>query len=145
MTGMNNAPLHPIVRFRGLEPSRRRLLARACVTLSVASAMVAFLPFRRAMRFGAVPLGKSRIDLGECIWAIEAAATRLPWRAVCIEQGLAAQRILRRGGLPAVLHYGIRNEPAATKLEAHVWVTVDGQTVLGGEAARGYAEVATFS
>ena len=107
--------------------------------------MVAFLPFRRAMRFGAVPLGNSRVDLDDCIWAIEAAAPRLPWRTVCIEQGLAAQRLLRRGGIDAVLHYGIRNRPAAAKLEAHVWVTVGGETVIGGDAAPGYAEVATFS
>ena len=142
---MNNARPHPIVRFRQLDHRRRRLLARACVTLSVASAMVAFMPFRRAMRFGAVPLGKSRLDLEDCIWAIDAAAPRLPWRAVCIERGLAAQRLLRRGGIDAVLHYGIRNQPTAAKLEAHVWVTVGGETVIGGESAPGYAEVATFS
>ncbi len=97
------------------------------------------------MRFGAVPLGKSRLDLKDCIWAIEAAAPRLPWRTVCIEQGLAAQRLLRRGGIDAVLHYGIRNQPTAANLEAHVWVTVGGETVIGGEAVPGYAEVATFS
>ena len=97
------------------------------------------------MRFGAVPLGKSWLDLKDCIWAIEAAAPRLPWRTVCIEQGLAAQRLLRRGGIDAVLHYGIRNQPTAANLEAHVWVTVGGETVIGGEAVPGYAEVATFS
>jgi hypothetical protein len=142
---MHEAPPHPIVRFRRLDPGRRRLLARACVTLSVASAMVALLPFRRAVRFGCVPLGKKGPDADECIWAIEAAARRLPWRAMCIEQGLAAQRMLRRGGLDAVLHYGIRQPPPSGKLEAHVWVSVGGKAVIGGEAASGYAEVATFS
>ena len=141
---MNEAPPHPIVRFSRLDPRRRRLLTRACLTLSVASAIVALLPFRRALRFGAVPVGKSRIDLNECIWAIEAAAPRLPWRAMCIERGLAAQRMLRRGGFEAVLHYGIRHRPPSGKLEAHVWVSVDGRTFIGGEEAPLFAEVATY-
>jgi hypothetical protein len=141
---MHEAPPHPIVRFHRLDPARRRLLARACVTLAAASAMVALRPFRRAVRFGCVPLGKKRPDSDQFIWAIEAAARRLPWRAMCIEQGLAAQRMLRRGGIEAVLHYGIRQRPPTGKLEAHVWVSVGGKAVLGGEAAAGYAEVAVY-
>ena len=141
---MHEAPPHPIVRFHRLDPTRRRLLARACVTLSAASAMVALLPFRRAVRFGCVPLGKPALDADQCIWAIEAAARRLPWRAMCIEQGLAVQRMLRQGGIEAVLHYGIRQQPPSGKLEAHVWVSVDGRPIIGGAEAPGFAEVATY-
>ena len=113
---------HPIVRFRRLDPSRRWLL----------------------VRFGAAPLGITPTDVDACIGAIQAAASRLPWRAVCIEQGLAAQRMLRQGGIEARLHYGIRNAGASAKLEAHVWVSVDGRTIIGGREAPDFAEVAVY-
>jgi hypothetical protein len=61
---------------------------------------------------------------------------------MCIEQGLAAQRMLRSAGAEAVLHYGAQHEPA--KLAAHVWVSVGGTIVIGGEEAADFREIATF-
>ena len=63
---------------------------------------------------------------------------------MCIEQGLAAQRMLRRRGIDARLHYGARNGHSASRLEAHVWVTVDGVPVIGGAEAARYAAIATY-
>lgn len=111
--------------------------------LTAASAAVALLPFRYAIRFGCVPLGREPISAPDCLWAIGAASRRLPWRSACIHKGIVAQRLLRRGGLDAVLHYGARQQE--TKLEAHVWVTVDGRPVIGGEEANGFAAIATYS
>ena len=141
---MSKAQPHPIGKLRRLDPSQRKLLVRAMLTLAAASAAVAFLPFRKAVRFGSVPLGEGRIAVDDCVWAIEAAARRLPWRAVCIEQGLAAQRMLRRRGVDARLHYGACHEGHSRDLRAHVWVSVAGQIVLGEDDARGHAEIATY-
>jgi len=145
LTEMEKVPAKPLAKLRRLNPERRRLLARACLILSAASAAVALLPFRRAVRFGCVPR-RSRSDLliEDCVWAVAAAARRLPWRTLCIEQGLAVQRMLRRSGTDALLHYGARHDPVSGALEAHVWVSVDGQAVIGGEDARHYAEVACY-
>jgi hypothetical protein len=63
---------------------------------------------------------------------------------MCSEKGLAAQRRLRRGGIDARLHYGARHDPASGKLEAHVWVTVDGLSVVGGEEAKDFAELESY-
>jgi hypothetical protein len=143
--GMQKARTNPIVRLQRLNPAQRRLLIRACVVLSAAAAAVALLPFRRAIRFGCVPQRPgSRVEIADCVWAIEAAARRLPWRTLCIEQGLAAQRMLRRAGCDAVLHYGARQNRASGQLEAHVWVSVDDRTVIGGEEASGFAHVAAY-
>lgn len=141
--GMQATNASLLSRFRRLDGARRKLLAQAAWTVSAASAAVAFLPFRRAIRFGAVATaaGKAR-SAEDCVWAVEAAARRLPWRAMCIEKGLAVQRLLRRGGVDALLHYGVRRSGA--KLEAHVWVTVDGRPVIGGSEAAGFAEVACY-
>ena len=68
---------------------------------------------------------------------------RLPWRTKCIEKGLAVQRLLRSGGVDALLHYGARHAENGM-LEAHVWVSVDGETVIGGDEAPGFAELAQY-
>lgn len=135
-----------VARFARLSSDRKRLLLRAALVLTGASAVVALLPFRRAIKFGSIPLGRRReVAIDHCVWAVEAAARRLPWRTMCIEQGLAAQRILRASGIDAVLHYGARHKGDECRLEAHVWVTVDGKPVIGGAEAQVFAAIASFS
>ena len=121
------------------------MLLNAVLSLGATSLVVAMLPFRIAIRFGCVPVrSKARGAPEDVIWAIEAAARLVPWRTVCIQKGLAAQRMLRAGGANAVLHYGARHHQEDGKLEAHVWVTVGGNPVIGGEEAAGFAPVATY-
>ena len=128
-----------------LSPERRRLLLVAAATLSAASAAVALLPFKRAVAFGSVGLRPRRpISVNDCVWTVQAVAKRLPWRTMCIEQGLAAQRMLRRTGVNALLHYGARQDPSSGKLEAHVWVSVAGETIIGDQDEPGFAEIATY-
>jgi hypothetical protein len=132
-------------RLQRLSRSRRWLLVRAGLTLTASCAAVALMPFRKAITFGAIGL-KKRADLTplDCVWAVEAAARRLPLRTMCIEKGLAVQRLLRSAGFNAVLHYGARNDPDAGKVEAHVWVSVADEIVIGGEDAPAFAEIASF-
>jgi hypothetical protein len=131
-------------RLRRLDGRQKRLLLRAAALLGVASAAVALLPFRVAVRFGSGRFGSGRASPDECVWAVEAASRRLPWRTVCIEKGLVVQRMLRSGGFDAVLHYGARNHPESGKLEAHVWVSVDGRPIIGGREAADFAPIATY-
>jgi hypothetical protein len=138
----------PVVeRFRRLSRERQSLLIEAAYELAVASAAVATLPFRRAIARGSTPLAPVRsgaATVHSLVWAVETAARRLPWRSVCIEQGIAAQRMLRRRGIDARLHYGASNQGASGKLEAHVWVTVDRIPVIGGAEAERFAEIAAY-
>lgn len=132
-------------RLHRLGRTRRGLLVRAALTLTAASAAVALRRFSSAIEFGAVGLKPSTgLPVPDCIWAVEAAARRLPWRTMCIEKGLAVQRLLRSAGVDAILHYGARIVPEPGKLEAHVWVSVGGEIVIGGEEAPAFAEIATF-
>lgn len=134
-----------LTRLRRLPSERRRALVRAFLALTAASAAVAVLPFRKAIGFGSIPL-KRRVNVipNDCVWAVEVAARWLPWRAMCIQRGLAVQRLLRSGGVEAVLHYGARRVADSGRLEAHVWVTVADRAVIGGEEAAGFAEIAMF-
>src|SRR5262249_61243497 len=76
-------------------------------------------------------------------WAIITTAARVPWRAVCFQQGLAAQFMLRRRGIPSVLYFGAAQDDRSG-LHAHVWVRDGDVNVLGGEIASRFAILAKF-
>ena len=133
------------MRSRRLSKERKRLLLRAAAVLTASSTAVAVLPFRRAIRFGSVQLGSPNASSVEDLaWAVQAVSRRLPWRTVCIQRGLAVQRMLRAAGIDAILHYGARQSSGNGKLEAHVWVSVHGRTVIGGEEAPQFALLASY-
>ena len=129
-------PAHRIVkRFLALESRRKRLVAEAAVALLAASLAVRLLPFRRVFQLAGGPLGRtSSPDIREIVWAVESTAARVPWRTVCFQKGLALQHMLRRRGVDAQLHYGVGFDPARA-LRAHVWVSAEGDIVIGGKEA----------
>lgn len=132
-------------RWRELDGARRRLLCRAAWWLSLASGAVALFQFNRAIRLGCVNGSESDdCSIADIVWAVEAAARRLPWRTMCIEKGIAVQRVLRASGFDAILHYGARQHAVHGQLEAHVWVSVGEVVVMGGDEMVGFAEVATY-
>jgi hypothetical protein len=55
-------------------------------------------------------------------------ASKLPWRPTCLPQALAAKRMLARRGIASELHLGVTSPTVG---QAHAWVTVDGQPVVG--------------
>ena len=66
-------------------------------------------------------------------------AARLPWRADCLVQALAAERWLGRRGITSILHLGVnKNGPAS--FAAHAWLEAGGRIVTGGDVA-GYYEL----
>ena len=126
---------HIIGRFLALEASKKALVIEAALALAAATAAIQFLPFRRAFQLGARPLGTSQSpNIREMVWAIEAAAAHLPWKTMCFQKGLALQVLLRRRGIEAKLHYGVGYDPERA-LRAHVWVSAEGNIVIGGEEA----------
>jgi hypothetical protein len=124
------------------------LLVEATGAVCVASLAVKLLPFKRAIRLSSratVPARSTNaVDVMRDVrWAIDAATRTLPWNAVCLQRGLAAQWMLRRRGIDARLHYGLTNDDEKA-LRAHVWVDALGETLVGGEEAADYVPVATF-
>lgn len=129
------------------------LFAEAVVWLSLAIVAIRLLPFCRLAERLAPRVRRQRGDeqgteacLRRVRWAINAAARRLPWRSVCFDQGIAAQRMLCRRGLRAELRYGVGKSAPGNPdaLTAHVWVTVGNVTVVGGRTAASFAEIASF-
>ena len=133
---------------------RRLLLVEAMAAVVGASLAVRFLPFRHAVRGGARTLagkqGDDWIDIcHDARWSVVAVARHVPWRALCFQQGLALQWMLRRRGVDARLHYGIGYADgdaslADRDLAAHVWVVIDDEIVLGGHGAASFRSVAVY-
>lgn len=132
-------------RWMRLDWRRRLLLVEAVVAVAVASAAVRFMPFNRAVRLGARRMGAANSgDVStEVRWAVEAVARRSKWRAVCFQQGLAVQWMLRRRGIDAMLHYGIARDPEG-ELESHVWVVAGDMVIIGGAEASRFKCVAKY-
>jgi hypothetical protein len=139
------APATPSRPVR-LRPSDWLLLAEALAALALASLAIALLPFRRVAAAASAPARRTAPRDPELVrrvrWAVQAWGRRVPWRAVCFQRGLALHWMLRRRGVRSVLLYGARRE--GDGLAAHVWVDVDGATVIGGEDAANFACLARF-
>lgn len=133
--------------WRRLSGRERVALVEAVLELGLARARVALRPFRDvAGAASRTPLGLQGESVSARLvvaWAVTTAARRAPWRAKCLEQGLAAQAMLRRRGVEGVLHYGLRRGKVGD-LDAHVWVTAGGCDVVGGGLATDYVELARF-
>jgi hypothetical protein len=124
--------------------AQRRLISEALVELTKARAGLRLRPFRSVVKAASRPLGKA--NDGSCprdiVRSVESAARRLPWTPVCFDLGLAVQHMLRRRGQDSILHYGIAPKPPS--LAAHVWVSLDGDILIGGEEAAAMREVAQY-
>jgi hypothetical protein len=126
----------------------RILLANAVISLGIARVLIVALRFRQVAKLASKAVPPSSPNNAEALiskirWAVQAGATRVPWRALCFEQGLAAHMMLRRRGVNTVLFYGAAPN-LDEKLAAHVWVRYGSADVIGGESASQFAVLATF-
>ena len=119
--------------------------AEAWLTLAAAAVRLKALPFDRVMhaRAPCSPRSLADSEIDRLVWAVTAARRRSWLRAVCIESALALRSMLSRRGVASTLHYGIRNDESEG-LKAHVWLSLDGRIVIGGETSEQFTEVTTF-
>ena len=122
------------------------LAAEASLGLATAAMALQFQPFDKVMAAPAGPMRKQEVSdraVRRLIWAVQATSRRMPFRAKCFESALCLRMMLHRRGIQSTLHYGIRQN-AESELKAHVWLSVDGKTLIGGEVADQFACVASF-
>jgi hypothetical protein len=130
---------HPSMYFH-------RIAALASITL--ASLAVRLLPFHWLARSAVWGRGDRRVDANDTLQAAElarivlSASRRAPWRVVCLQEGLALQWLLRLRGFPSLFHFGIGSGDEG--LSAHVWVSLNGQILIGADEAGAHARVASF-
>jgi hypothetical protein len=124
------------------------LLGEAALCLTVARAATLVLPFRwLAASMSAarpprplVPEQRAAM-ISSVAEAIGRAARHMPFRAVCLQQAIAAQYMLRRRGIETSVQFGARFE--GEEFQAHAWVTDAGAIVIGGTSAP-YGALAAF-
>ena len=129
-------------------PSRRdrARLIEAGVWLLLARIALRTLSFARiaALAGGDVGAPQASAATAERIGkAVEMAAGRSPWPALCFERALAAHAMLRRRGRASRLFYGAHNGDSRGPM-AHVWVRSGDRAVVGGDEAAGFAILAAF-
>jgi hypothetical protein len=138
-----------LLGFFGLGGANQRVLFEALVTLAFVSLAIRLLPFRLVVKAAGKGAARpadtpeARTQVIRCRWAVEKWSERVPWRTVCFQKGLALHIMLRRRRIASTLHYGVMQNPERG-LTAHVWVSESGLTVVGGETASDYQELARF-
>jgi Transglutaminase-like superfamily len=147
---MNHPTIASIGKFIRLPLKDVLLLLEATLWMTIAGIAVAVLPFRHLGLLASCPVrGPKPTDQARVImvrrvrWALVTATRRAPWHAWCFQQGVAAQLMLRRRGIPSVLYYGAAQD-GTNGLSAHVWVRDGDVDVIGGEMVSHYTVLATF-
>jgi hypothetical protein len=87
------------------------------------------------------PFDESQYALIERVaFVIPRVAARLPWRADCLVQALAAEHWLKRAGILTTLTLGVPKDKSTT-FEAHAWLSAGDRIVTGGDIS-GYVPLA---
>lgn len=138
-----------IRRWRALPPRERRLLPEAAACLLWARVILALFPLETALRImkretrpGAGCLALSS-NPQQIKLAVERAARHVPFKAVCLQQAFAAFVMLRRHGLPATVHLGVRRQEGG--LRAHAWSVSGNTSMTGTELASAFVPIAVFT
>jgi hypothetical protein len=122
------------------------MLTEAGWSVFVASLLIRLAKFDRVATW-AVRDGRAWRDPDPAVAAavaraVTACCRRLPWRALCMEQGVACARMLSRRRYPVALHYGAAMR--GSELEAHVWLVSGELDVVGCDIADQFVRLARF-
>lgn len=69
----------------------------------------------------------------------------VPWESKCLVQAVVAKILLKNKGMRSTLYLGVRKSGDGSSLEAHAWLDVGEQTILGGEVADQFTEVSSYT
>ncbi len=68
----------------------------------------------------------------------------LPWHSKCLDQAMAAQKMLARRGFATTLYFGIMHDANKTLL-AHAWLRCGSKWVIGYQPFQHYSIVGTYA
>ncbi len=137
--------------------ARRALLVEATIWLALARASLLVFPFRMvAAQLGeaCVPAvaagrieqsgrGPEQAETARAVgWAVRLMADKVPFRAVCLQQGVAAKMMLRRRGIQSALHFGVA--PDESGLNPHAWLNTADARVTGYPIGNRLTELACW-
>lgn len=137
-------------------PTNRNLVGEAVLALAVARLRSGLRSFKQlaAHLGGAIPPDaplppfpalsiEQEATVRSVRWAVGAVAPWMPFRAVCLQQAIAARAMLARRGIGSVLHLGV--DTSTCKMSAHAWLDVGVLKVTGYPVDPAMNEVARFA
>ena len=130
---MSTFRLSRIATLFALGGEQRLLLVEAAIHLARARLRIRNTPFAQVAAalgrlvppdaVGAATPRQAQHDIARDIgWAVRTVAPLVPFRAMCLEQSIAAQTMLRRRAIPSVLHLGVDRTDLKMKA-AHAWLS----------------------
>lgn len=113
-------------------------LAWATVELAYARLRLSSLDLSTLVAKGQGPLEQLGAAEGALVervaYAIPRVAARLPWRAACLVQAVAASRWLSRAGVANSIVIGVRRN-SEENIDGHAWLMAGTQVVIGGDVS----------
>lgn len=71
---------------------------------------------------------------------INGLAARTPWKSTCLVKALAVHKMLKRRNIESQIHFGVK-KASSVGFEAHAWLSVYGEVVIGGENLDEFVEL----
>lgn len=130
----------PARKFWRLDNAERRAILQAWGLVWSARLGLWLLPFARMQAWAARAPARpapGAPGVARLAWAITTASRYVP-RATCLTQALAGQALLARYGHAAQLRLGVA-KTERDGLEAHAWLVIGAQVVIGGHELERYA------
>lgn len=133
-----------LASFLRLPATTKALAVEAAAFLALARFLVVFVRLRRwrhristeQEHLASVPALAWKVS-----WVVRRVADAVPFTAVCLQQAIAAQWMLRWRGIASQLTVGVRREAEASRTAAgrdpaqrlsyHAWLQVGGECVVG--------------
>lgn len=140
--------------YRSWSRARRRLAPEAVLQLGASRLLVRFVPFRLTARGLGWHMAetvtalepRALVTAGDVGWIVERMADHTPWESVCLPRAMAAQRMLRRRGIPSTLYLGLKPD-AEQGLDpsAHAWLRCGDMILTGADEVRDHHPVACYA
>lgn len=136
-------------KFRALSSAEKWTLVHATVWLALARLMLLAVPFRKlaARLSGDQGTADGELDpelIARVRFAVQAAASNVPWRSDCFPQSIAGWMLLKHHGYRSTIHLGV-DRSGGDELLGHAWLTCGDEIVTGADDVDRFTEMHRFS
>jgi Transglutaminase-like superfamily len=137
-----------LFKFWSLPQREKQLFCEASLLLLLSDLSVKTIAYRHIDSFLRArwnDVTRGTIDSGDDIeqlvkLSISRMASLLPWKILCLSRSIAEFIMLRRRGIPAVMHMGVKFHENSS-LHAHAWVHIATDLTEGNSDSSGFTPV----
>ena len=123
-------------RFLSWQPSDRWLIIKVyflLVAIKLGLDVLSFYDLRKLMTRWTIPglnPVNDPLEIRRVVEAVEIASRHTPGKSTCLVKALAGHLMLARRNIPVELYIGVRQGKTG-QLDAHAWVSHQGQVIIG--------------